>query len=65
MSEHLDLSIALKKLHELGQAEGDLGCAYWYAVAQLLRDAKKATERVRELEVQIQRLSARRPSAAR
>jgi hypothetical protein len=50
MSEQLDLSIALKKLHELGQAEGDLGCAYWYAVAQLLREAQGLAERIRTLE---------------
>lgn len=60
MSEQLDLSIALKKLHELGQEEGDLGCAYWYAVSQLLRDAQKAATRVRELEARIGVLLAQR-----
>jgi hypothetical protein len=49
MSEQLDLSIALKKLHEIGQAEGDLGCAYWYAVAQLLRRAQQIEAQALEL----------------
>jgi hypothetical protein len=40
MNEPLDLTIALKKLHELAQEEGDLGYAYWYAVAKLLKDAQ-------------------------
>jgi len=50
MNEPLDLTIALKKLHELAQEEGDLGYAYWYAVAKLLKDAQRLAERVRELE---------------
>ncbi len=57
MSEQLDLSIALKKLHELGQEEGDLGCAYWYAVSQLLRQAQGMAERIQALEVRIALLS--------
>ncbi|VVD65045.1 hypothetical protein PIN31115_00291 [Pandoraea iniqua] len=39
-SEHqIDLDIALRKIHELAMAEGDLGYAYWYQVGQLLRRA--------------------------
>jgi hypothetical protein len=57
MSEQLDLSIALKKLHELGQEEGDLGCAYWYAVAQLLKEAQGMAERIRTLEERVVVLS--------
>jgi hypothetical protein len=33
----IDLEIALRKIHELASAEGDLGYAYWYQVGQLLR----------------------------
>ena len=58
MSEPLDLSIALKKLHELAMAEGDLGYAYWYAVAQLLKDSQRMAERVRDLEAQVAQMSA-------
>lgn len=35
----IDLNIALRKIHELAMAEGDLGYAYWYQVGQLLRRA--------------------------
>jgi len=55
MSEPLDLSIALRKLHELALEEGDLGYAYWYAVAKLLREAQRLAERVQELESQLGR----------
>jgi hypothetical protein len=58
-NEPLDLSIALKTMHELGLANGDLGYAYWYAVAQLLKNAQQMAVRVRELEGQVERLSAR------
>ncbi|MCI3207139.1 hypothetical protein DBA20_19510 [Pandoraea capi] len=33
------LDIALRKFHELGLADGDLGYEYWYRVAQLLKRA--------------------------
>jgi hypothetical protein len=59
MSEPLDLSIALRKLHELALAEGDLGYAYWFAVARLLKDAQRMADRVRDLEVQVAQMSAR------
>lgn len=36
---NLDLEIALRKIHELAMADGDLGYAYWYEVGQLLRRA--------------------------
>jgi hypothetical protein len=35
----LDLEIALRKIHELSMADGDLGYAYWYEVGQLLQRA--------------------------
>lgn len=35
----LDLDIALRKIHELAIADGDLGFAYWHAIGQLLRRA--------------------------
>ena len=35
----IDLEIALRKIHELASAEGDLGYAYWYQVGQLLNRA--------------------------
>ncbi|AXE90934.1 hypothetical protein R8871_05649 [Paraburkholderia graminis C4D1M] len=35
----LDLDIALRKIHKLAIADGDLGFAYWHAIGQLLRRA--------------------------
>jgi len=35
----IDLEIALRKIHELAMADGDLGYAYWYQVGQLLKRA--------------------------
>jgi hypothetical protein len=58
MSDSLDLSVALKKMHELGLADGDLGYAYWYAVAKLLKDAKLMAGRICDLEAQVARLAA-------
>lgn len=59
MNESLDLSVALKKMHELGLADGDLGYAYWYAVAKLLKSADQMAQRVRDLEAEVAQLSAR------
>ncbi|MBX9346025.1 hypothetical protein K5M36_02890 [Chromobacterium vaccinii] len=36
---NIDLDIALRKIHELALADGDLGYAYWYQIGQLLRRA--------------------------
>lgn len=35
----IDLDIALRKIHELAMADGDLGYAYWYQVGELLKRA--------------------------
>ena len=35
----VDIEIALRKFHELGLEEGDIGCVYWYRVGQLLKRA--------------------------
>jgi len=35
----IDLEVALRKIHELALADGDLGYAYWYEVGQMLRRA--------------------------
>lgn len=37
--EQLDLEIALRKFHELGLADGDLGYEYWHKVGCLLKRA--------------------------
>ncbi len=35
----IDLDIALRKLHELALADGNLGSEYWHQVSQLLKRA--------------------------
>lgn len=49
---HLDLSLALRTLHELSLSEGDLGYEYWTKVYNLLRVAPIMQKRLRELEGQ-------------
>lgn len=39
LEKHIDLEIALRKFHELGLEDGDLGYAYWHEVEQLLKRA--------------------------
>ena len=46
----LDLSIALSRLHELAEQDGDLGWEYWNAVSKLLKSADGLSARIRELE---------------
>lgn len=48
-----DLNIALRKLHELGLADGDVGYLYWHEVAQLLKSAQSARKRIEDLEQQL------------
>jgi len=45
-----DLTTALRKLHELGLADGDVGYAYWHDIAKLLKSAAWARKRIEELE---------------
>lgn len=47
--ETIDLSVALKKLHQLALEDGDLGALYWNSISRLLRSAA-------ELERQNQKL---------
>jgi hypothetical protein len=35
----IDVEVALRKIHELGLADGDLGYAYWHEVGRLLQRA--------------------------
>jgi len=48
-----DLTIATRKLHELGLADGDLGYAYWHDVAQLLLSSESGRKRIEDLERQL------------
>ncbi|MGF6635522.1 hypothetical protein [Paraburkholderia sp. MM6662-R1] len=53
-----DLEIALRKLHELGLADGDLGYAYWYEVGQLLKRAAGMQAQIDALSKELEQLRA-------
>jgi hypothetical protein len=36
---HIDLAIALRKIHELALSDGDVGYVYWRRIGQLLKRA--------------------------
>jgi hypothetical protein len=57
----IDLEIALRKFHELGLADGDLGYAYWYAVGQLLKKASGMQTEIDELRKELEQWRAMRP----
>jgi hypothetical protein len=55
---NLDLEIALRKIHELSMADGDLGYEYWYAVGQLLRRAAGMQAEIDSLTKELERCRA-------
>ncbi|TDY24567.1 hypothetical protein B0G81_5005 [Paraburkholderia sp. BL6665CI2N2] len=57
---HIDLEIALRKLHELGLEDGDLGYAYWYQVGELLRQAGGMQAQIDALGKELEQLRAAR-----
>lgn len=60
---HIDLEIALRKFHELGLEDGDLGYAYWYEVGQLLKRAAGMQARIDELSKELEQCRAARRKA--
>lgn len=56
----LDLDIALRKLHELALADGDLGYEYWHRVAQLLRRAASMEAEIEALSQELKKCRAKR-----
>jgi uncharacterized membrane protein len=56
----IDLEIALRKFHELGLADGDLGYAYWYKVGQLLKRAAGMQAQIDTLSEELEQLRATR-----
>ncbi|MFM0514268.1 hypothetical protein [Paraburkholderia sp. RL17-373-BIF-A] len=59
-STDIDLEIALRKFHELGLADGDLGYAYWYKVGQLLKGAAGMQTQIDALSEELEQLRATR-----
>ncbi len=55
---HIDLTIALKKIHELAVAEGNLGFEYWYQVGRLLKRATGMQAEIDSLSKELERCRA-------
>lgn len=51
--DELDLTVALRKLRELSLEDGDIGYAYWTAVAKLLASVPEMRARIEQLEQQL------------
>jgi len=64
-NSHIDLEIALRKIHELAMAEGDLGYAYWYEVGRLLQRAANMQAEIDLLCKELERCRATRAKANR
>lgn len=57
---HIELEIALRKIHELAMVDGDLGYAYWYKVGQLLQRAAGMQAEIDSLNRELERCRAMR-----
>ena len=55
----IDLGVALRKIHELALADGDLGYAYWHQVGQLLRRAAEMQSEIDALNKELALCRAR------
>lgn len=60
----IDLEIALRKIHELAMADGDLGYAYWYQIGQLLKRAAGMQAEIDALSKELERCRARLGSSS-
>lgn len=63
LENQIDLDIALRKLHELALADGDLGYEYWYGIAQLLRNAASMRSEIEMLSRALEECRAERNKA--
>lgn len=61
MNSVVDLEVALKKLHQLQQEDGDLGAEYWHAISCLLRDASLYKARALEAEAKLAEIERTKP----
>lgn len=59
----IDLDIALRKFHQLGLDDGDLGYAYWYEVGQLLKRAEGMQAQINALSKELEQLRATKPKS--
>lgn len=58
---HINREIALRKFHELGLEDGDLGYVYWYEVGQLLEREAVMQAQIKALSTELEQLRAIRP----
>lgn len=56
----VDLEIALRKLHELQNEDGDLGAEYWLQISRLLQEAAFYRQRALAAEEKLRQLAAPR-----
>jgi len=54
--DDVDLTIALKRLHQMQLEEGDLGAAYWLSISSLLKDADSYRKRALEAEAKLNKI---------
>lgn len=59
LGNHINLEIALRKFHELGLEDGDLGYAYWHEVGQLLKRAAGMQSQIHDLSKELEKCRAR------
>ncbi|MGA4111063.1 hypothetical protein ACI2T3_08520 [Ralstonia nicotianae] len=56
----IELDIALRKLCELAQEDGDLGYEYWHRIAELLKRAASMESEIETLSQELAKCRARR-----
>jgi hypothetical protein len=55
---HIELEIALRKIHELAMQDGDLGYAYWHKVGHLLQRAASMQAEIDSLRRELEQCRA-------
>ncbi|QYJ21046.1 hypothetical protein KYT87_26140 [Achromobacter sp. ES-001] len=63
--ETTDVSIALKKLHQLALEDGDLGAMYWHSISRLLRSVAELQRENKELRKALSACERARPGSKR
>lgn len=58
-NDSIDLEIALRKMHQLGLEDGDLGYQYWHQVSQLLKRAAGMQDEINFLRKELELCRAR------
>lgn len=61
----IDLDIALRKIHELAMADGDLGYAYWYQVGELLKRGADMQAEIDLLSLELEKCRAKLASTGK